>query len=91
MSSNCTSWTDARMVVVRSVSTDTATAEGRELVSWGKSRLMRSTTAMTLAPGCRWILTITAGVSFIQAACFTFSASSNTVAMSDTLTGAPFR
>ena len=28
---------------------------------------------MMLAPGCRWMLTITAGVSFIQAAWRTFS------------------
>ena len=55
------------------------------------SFLMRSTTSMTLAPGCRWMLTITAGVSFIQAACFTFSASSMTSATSESLTGAPLR
>ena len=62
ISSNCTSLTEARMVVVRSVSTETWTAGGRELCSWGSSFLMRSTTSMTLAPGCRWMLRITAGV-----------------------------
>jgi hypothetical protein len=50
---------------------------------------MRSTTSMTLAPGCRWMLRTTAGTSFIQAACFTFSASSTTSATSDSRTGAP--
>ena len=40
------------------------------LCNCGSSLLMRSTTSMTLAPGWRWMLTITAGVSFIQAACF---------------------
>jgi len=52
---------------------------------------MRSTTAITLAPGCRWMLTITAGVSFIHAACRTFSAPSTTSATSDSTTGAPLR
>ena len=62
ISSNCTSLTEARMVVVRSVSTETLTEAGSELCSCGSSRLMRSTTSITLAPGWRWMLTITAGV-----------------------------
>ena len=48
---------------------------------------MRSATSMTFAPGCRWIFTSTAGVSFIQAACLTFSTSSMTSATSETCTG----
>jgi hypothetical protein len=90
-SSNCTSSTDARMVVVRSVRTDTSTPAGSVRFSCGRSAVMRSTTSMTLAPGWRWTLRITAGVSFIQAACRTFSASSVTVATSLSRTGAPFR
>ena len=91
MSSHRTSSTDARMVVVRSVSTETWTAEGSEACSCGSSALMRSATAMTLAPGCRWTLRITAGTSFIHAAWRTFSASSITPATSPRTTGAPLR
>ena len=56
------------MVVVRSVRICTFTAIGNEACSWGKSFLIRSTTLMMLAPGWRWMLTITAGVRFIHAA-----------------------
>ena len=41
---------------------------GQRACSCGSSFLIRSTTSMTLAPGWRWMLTITAGVVFIQAA-----------------------
>ena len=51
--SNCTSFTDARIVVVRSVSTSTFTAAGMDARSCGSSLVTRSTTAMMLAPGCR--------------------------------------
>ena len=90
-SSNSTSRTDARMVVVRSVKTETSIDEGSDAVSWGKSRLTRSTTLMMLAPGCRWMLTMTAGSVPLQAACSTFSASSTTSATSESRTGAPLR
>ncbi len=73
ISSNSTSATEARMVVVRSVRICTFTAGGTEAWSWGSRSLMRSTTAMMLAPGWRWMFRITAGVVFIQAACWTFS------------------
>src|SRR5262245_33280440 len=91
MSSNCTSRTEARIDVVRSVNTVTCTEDGKALCSWGRSFLMRSATSITFAPGCRWILTRTAGISFIQAACRTFSTSSMTSATSETWTGAPLR
>ena len=45
---------------------------------------------MMLLPGWRWIFNTTAGVVFIQAACFTFSALSIAEATSDSRTGAPF-
>jgi len=51
--SNCTSATEARIVVVRSVSTTTCTEAGSELRSCGISALIRSTTAMIFAPGWR--------------------------------------
>ncbi len=91
ISSNSTSRTEARIVVVRSVRIETFTAEGSDARSWGRSLLTRSTTAMMFAPGWRWMFTMTAGVRFIQAACFTFSAESTTAATSERWTGAPFR
>ncbi len=90
-SSNCTSRTEARMVTVRSVSTATSTAAGSAARNCGNSRLMRSTTSITLAPGWRWILRTTAGLSFIQAASRAFSAPSTTVPRSDRRNGAPLR
>ena len=91
ISSNWTSATELRMVTVRSVSTATCTADGSDACSWGKSRLMRSTTSITLAPGCRWMFRTTAGPVFTQAACRTFSASSITSATSASVTGALLR
>ena len=88
---NSTSATEARMVAVRSVSVVISIADGREALSWGSKRLMRSTTVMMLAPGCRWMLTMTAGLSFIHAACLTFSTPSTTSATSERRTGAPLR
>ena len=79
------------MVMVRSVSVWTSIELGSEACSCGSRRFTRSTTSMMLAPGWRWMLTITAGVSFIHAASFTFSASSTTVATSESVTGAPLR
>ena len=68
ISSNSTSSTDARIVVVRSVRTVICTDPGSAVLSCGSNALIRSTTVMMLAPGWRWMLTITAGASFIQAA-----------------------
>src|SRR4029077_6181705 len=65
-SSNSTSATEARIVVVRSVSTVTSTDAGSEACSAGNIALILSTTAMTLAPGWRWMFMITAGVVFIH-------------------------
>ena len=91
ISSNSTSSTEARMVMVRSVRVFSSTEAGREARSWGSRALTRSTTAMMLAPGCRWRLRITAGVVFCQAARRLFSTSSLTVATSESSTGAPLR
>ena len=91
ISSNWTSFTEARIVVVRSVRIETCTDDGREASSCGRTALIRSTTPMMLAPGWRWMLRITAGTVSFQAACFAFSAPSTTSATSDRRTGAPFR
>ena len=79
------------MVVVRSVRMVTSMEAGRFALSWGRSFLTLSTTWMMFAPGWRWIFTMTAGTSFIQAASFEFSTASTIVATSDSITGAPFR
>ena len=50
-SSNCTSLTEARIVVVRSVRGLTVTPAGRLALSAGSTALMPSTTWMTFAPG----------------------------------------
>ena len=90
-SSNCTSRTDARMVTVRSVSSTTSTAAGIAAESCGSRRLMRSATSITLAPGWRWMLTMTAADSLAHAARRVFSAASTTSATSTRRTGAPLR
>ena len=91
MSSNSTSATEARTVVVRSVSTCTCTEAGRLAWSCGSRVLMASTTLMVLALDWRWMLTMMAGVWFIQAASLLFSTPLVTVATSLSSTGAPFR
>ncbi len=68
VSSNSTSCTEARMVLVRSVRTVTSAAAGSEVLSPGSSCLMRSTTWMTFAPGWRWILRMMPGELFTQPA-----------------------
>src|SRR5260221_4034016 len=66
-SSNSTSRTEARIVTVRSVSSTTSTAAGRDAESCGSNCLTRSTTSMTLVPGWRWMLTMIAGVELAHA------------------------
>ena len=90
-SENCTSCTEARIVTVRSVRIETFTSAGRLAWSCGSSFLIRSTTWMMLAPGWRWMFTMTAGLSLLHAASFEFSTSSRTVATSESTTGAPLR
>ena len=90
MSSCCTSVTEARMVLVRSVSTATSTLPGRVSLSCGSSALARSTTSITLAPGWRCTFRMMAGVAFAQAASLLFSAPSTICATSDRRMGAPF-
>ena len=90
-SSNSTSATEARIVVVRSVTISTSTAAGNAAFSAGSSAWMLSTTAMTLALGWRWMLTMTAGSVLTQAASLVFSAASFACATSESLTGAPLR
>ncbi len=50
-SSNCTSETEARIVVVRSVSNFTSMLPGSEACNCGSNALTRLTVSITLAPG----------------------------------------
>ena len=52
MSVNCTSLTDARIVVVRSMMMSILTAGGMAACSCGRAALIRSAVSITLAPGC---------------------------------------
>ncbi len=89
-SSNCTSATEARMVVVRSVSTAMSMLAGRVSLSCGSRALARLTTSITLAPGWRCTLRMIAGVVLAQAASLLFSAPSMICATSVRRIGAPF-
>ena len=77
------------MLVVMSVMVVTLIDAGRLASSWGSTFWMELTTVMVLAPGWRWMLRMTAGVMFIQAACLVFSTPLTTLATSLTKTGAP--
>jgi hypothetical protein len=89
-SSNSTSLTEARIVVVRSVSCCTCTEAGSDARNWGISVLMRSTTSITLAPGWRWMFSTMAGLALAHAARRLFSAASTMSATSVMRIGAPF-
>ena len=89
-SSYSTSSTEARMVVVRSVSGVISIPGGRSCLSCGRMRRTLSTTPMTLAPGWRCTFRIRAGVPFDHAASWLFSAPSTTVATSRTRIGPLF-
>src|ERR1700722_10063386 len=82
-SSNSTSSTDARTVTVRSVSTATSTDAGIDCVNCGSCCLIESTTAITFAPGWRWMFMMMPGTVLLHAASLLFSAPSTMVATSD--------
>ncbi|MNS84320.1 hypothetical protein D3C72_1181390 [compost metagenome] len=89
-SSISTCSTEARMPVVRSLSTSSFMAAGRLACRSGSSALMASTVLMTLAPGWRCTFRMMAGCLPDQAPRRVFSALSTTFATSDRRTGAPF-
>ena len=90
VSSNSTSLTEARIVTVRSVRIVTSIDGGSASWSCGSSALIPSTTWMTLAPGWRWTLRMTAGTVFIHAPSRVFSALCSAFATSESRTGSPF-
>ena len=84
-----TSFTDARIVVVRSSTTVKSIAAGMEAFSEGSASRMRSTVSMMLAPGWRKIISNTHGLPFMNPAARMFSTESSTSATSESLTAAP--
>ena len=56
---NCTSWTEARMVCVRSSSVSTCTLGGIAATSRGSRALIASTVSRMFAPGCLKITRMT--------------------------------
>src|ERR1700690_207018 len=89
-SSNSTSATEARTVVVLSVRTAIFIVGGIVALSFGRRALIRSTTPMMLAPGWRWMFTMTAGTGFIHGEAWVFSTPSITLATDLSVTGEPF-
>ena len=89
-SSNSTSRTEARIVVVWSDSTWMSSALGSESLSFGSSAFTSPATAITFEPGWRWMLMMIAGVRLAQAASSVFSAPWITEATSDSRTGPLF-
>ena len=87
---NCTSLTEARMVWMRSDRTDTLMVGGIDASSCGSNALIRSTVAITLAPGCRMIGMMIARCPFIQPPSRSFSGPETAWPMSRTRTGEPF-
>ena len=81
----------ARIVVVRSVTTEILSDAGSEACSFGSTALTASTTLMVLAPGWRWMSSSTAGVPWNQAACSESSMLSIAFPTSRSRTGAPLR
>src|SRR3984893_1060499 len=88
---NSISFTDARIVVVRSNVGVNVTDGGMEAGSSGIKALIRATVSIILAQGCRQIPITTAGLPFENPEFLRSSIPSVTLAMSVSRTGAPFR
>ena len=88
--SNCTSRTEARMVVVRSVMTCTSKLAGKAARNAGNKVCTRCTVSITFAPGWRWIFKTMAGCALAQADKRLFSGASLMVATSRKRKGLPF-
>ncbi len=87
---NCTSCTEARMVMVRSANTSRCTSAGSTLRNCGSTARICSTVCTMLAPGWRRTSSSTAGLPSAHAASWSFSTPLTTWATSDRRTGAPF-
>ena len=83
------SCTEARTVVVRSMTTLTSMAGEMEACSCGKAARTRSTVAMMFAPGWRKTMIRTAGFPLARPMLRMSSTESDTLATSPSRTGAP--
>ena len=88
---NCTSSTELRIEIERSLSTSRLTEAGNCWRNCGMSARMASTTATVLVPGWRWIVMVTLRRPLNQLATLLFSTLSITFATCSKRTGAPFR
>ena len=88
---NCTSFTEAWMVRVRSITVLTWTEGGIAACRRGSSLRMRATVSITLAPGCLKINNWMPRRPFCHPASRAFSGPSTALPMSRTRTGAPLR
>ncbi len=91
VSVNCTSWIEARMVVVRSLTMNSSAPTGNTWRRPGSSARTRSTVSITLAPGWRCTSTTIAGSPRYHAPTLLFSRPSTTSATSASSTGASLR
>src|SRR5258708_10159933 len=89
-SETCTSWNEARMVVVRWLMGEILTEGGIHFATAGSAARMRSTVSMTFAPGCFVMMTSTAGVIPDQPATCAFSTPSTTLPKASRVMGTPF-
>src|ERR1700688_3628273 len=85
-----TSWTEARMVVVRSCATARSIEGEIEARSNGRTAFTRSTVSMMFADGWRKRSNSTCGLPLINPALRVFTWPLTTVATSDKRTGAPW-
>ena len=88
---NSTSATEARIVWVRSTMVLTWMEGGMLASSAGSAALIRSTVAITLAPGCLKTSSSTPGLPFCQAESSRFCGPRTASPMSRTRIGAPLR
>ena len=91
ISVNCTSSTEARIVVVRSATTPTLMSGGIAAFSLTSCCLMLSTVLMTLTPGTLKMTRKMPGLLLLQPSWVSSSGPSTATPISRTRTGAPLR
>ena len=88
---NCTSVTEARMLIVRSEITEILMAGGIEASSCGSAALIAATVQITFAPGSRWIPRMMPRCRLTQPISVVSCGPITALPTSDTLIGPPFR
>src|SRR5579862_9603433 len=85
------SWSDCRIVVLRSIAIVTLTSAGIAACKWGSAAFTWSTVSMMLAPGCRKMMISTDGVPLAIPRLRKSSTELFTVATSESWIAAPLR